>query len=104
MKRMDKVPPVLLTVDEVTQALGVSRSKIYDLISKGQLPYVKIGAGRSGGVRFRPEDLQQFADSHLVQVGSSAQHAKLEADDGPQNTDGRIEGREHGATELHDPR
>jgi excisionase family DNA binding protein len=69
----DKIPPVLLTVDDVTHVLGVSRSKIYDLISKGQLPYVKIGAGRSGGVRFRPEDLRQFADNHLVQKKSLAE-------------------------------
>ena len=73
VKHIYRIPPVLLTVDEVTQVLGVSRSKIYDLISKGQLPYVKIGAGKSGGVRFRPEDLRQFADNHLVQKKSSAE-------------------------------
>ncbi len=60
------IPKLLLTVPQACQSLSISRSKLYDLISQRKIPFVKLGRGRSGGVRFRPEDLQQFAQKHLV--------------------------------------
>ena len=65
------LPKVLLTVPEACGCLGVSRSTLYDLISRGKLPVVKLSSGRSGGVRFRPEDLKRFADDHLVNHNGS---------------------------------
>ena len=61
-----QIPKILLTVKEAREATGMSRSKIYDLISRGELPYVRIGSRRGSGVRFRPEDLRAFAEKHLV--------------------------------------
>ena len=61
-----RVPKILLTISEAVLATGMSRSKIYDLISRGKLPVVKIGNGRSGGVRIRPGDLVAFAEENLV--------------------------------------
>ncbi len=57
---------ILLRFGEMCDALGISRSKGYDLMRKGWLPYVKIGYGRTGGVRFRVEDVRCFAEEHLV--------------------------------------
>ena len=57
---------VLLTVPEAAEALGISRSKLYDLVSRGRLRHVKLGKSKSAGCRFRPQDLQAFADQHVV--------------------------------------
>ena len=65
----ERVPKILLRVDEVQESMGLSRSKIYSLVSQGRLPCVKIGKGRGSGVRFRPEDLRAFAEKHLVSGG-----------------------------------
>ena len=61
-----KVPKLLLTIFETQGATGMSRSKIYDLISRGELPVVKIGPGRNGGVRIRPQDIARFAEQNLI--------------------------------------
>jgi excisionase family DNA binding protein len=60
---------ILLTILEAQQATGISRSKLYDLISRGKIPVVKIGDGTRGGVRLRPEDLEEFAAANLVRGG-----------------------------------
>ena len=38
--------PWLLRVEEAAELLGISRSFVYDLISSGQLPSVRIGGCR----------------------------------------------------------
>ena len=47
---------LLLKVPEVSRALGVSRTTVYELIADGQLRSVKIGASR----RVRREDLSAY--------------------------------------------
>lgn len=37
------VPRQVLTVPEVAQALGISRSLAYQLIASGQLPHIRLG-------------------------------------------------------------
>lgn len=37
---------LLLTVEETASALNLGRSKVYDLISKGELPSIKIHGSR----------------------------------------------------------
>ena len=37
---------LLLSVEEAANALGLGRSKVYDLISKGDLPSIKIHGSR----------------------------------------------------------
>ena len=68
LKASDKLiknAKILFTALEVCEMLSISRAKLYALISEGKIQYVKIGRGKSGGVRFRPEDLHQFAENHL---------------------------------------
>lgn len=40
---MDKL---LLTTTEAAAALGITRSKVYELLQTGELPSVRIGASR----------------------------------------------------------
>ncbi len=56
-----EVERALLTVAEACESLGVSRSKLYDLVSRGQIKRVKLSHGPKAGVRFRPADLIDFA-------------------------------------------
>ena len=55
-----RVPKTLLTVDEATWSLGISRSKLYELIALEEIPVVKVG----NNTRFLPDDLQAFAHRH----------------------------------------
>ena len=59
------VPQILLTAQEAAQALGISRALLYALISEGKIRRVKLHRGRSGAVRFRPSDLEEFAEAHV---------------------------------------
>lgn len=47
---------LLLKVPEAATQLGISRAKVYELISSGVLPSVKVDGCR----RIRTEDLREF--------------------------------------------
>jgi excisionase family DNA binding protein len=48
---------------EAAEAIGVSRSKAYELISRGEIPSVRVG----GCVRVPVEALRQWIDKRLAQ-------------------------------------
>ena len=56
------IPPTeekpLLTLDEVGEILGISRSSVYRMIHAAQLPTVAIGGN---SLRIRTADLRKFA-------------------------------------------
>jgi len=52
----------LLTKEDVMKVLQVSRGTIDNMRAKGELPYVRVGAG----VRFRQEDVGAYISSRLV--------------------------------------
>lgn len=52
----------LLTVMEAADALGLSRSKVYELLAAGEMPSVRIGRTR----RIAVNDLKWFIDRHRV--------------------------------------
>ena len=56
-----KIERALLNVPEACESLGVSRSKLYDLISRGLIKKVKLSSGPKAGVRLRPENLRDYA-------------------------------------------
>jgi hypothetical protein len=65
--RLVAVPRVLLNEADTRAALGhISRSKLCDLVKQGELRAVKLGPGRRAGIRFRMEDLVDFAKRHLT--------------------------------------
>ena len=52
----------LLTVGDVARHLAVSRSKVYSVMDRGQLPYVKLGKSR----RIRWSDVCELIEHNLV--------------------------------------
>ncbi len=50
--------PWLLRVEEAAELVGVSRSFLYDLISSGQVPSVRIGGCR----RIRADQLREWIE------------------------------------------
>lgn len=59
-KRLELVAAGLMTIDQVEEFLGLSRSKIYSLCGNG-LPFVKIGRSR----RIPRQAVLEFAAAHL---------------------------------------
>lgn len=58
----------LVTVTEAADALGLSRSKVYELLAGGELPSVRIGRTR----RIALTDLEQFVERHRVPAAAGA--------------------------------
>ena len=56
----------LVNVGTVAKHLAVSRSKVYQLLDAGELPYVKLGKSR----RVRWSDVLTLIDKHLVGCGT----------------------------------
>ena len=56
-----KIERALLTVPEACESLGLSRSTLYDLVSRGLIKTVKLSSGPEAEVRLRPEDLRDYA-------------------------------------------
>jgi excisionase family DNA binding protein len=54
---------VLLKPDEVAAMLGYSRAKIFDLISRGVIPSVRLG---ERGLRVRRSALEKLLDEQAV--------------------------------------
>lgn len=50
----------LLTIVDAARHLGISRSKLYELLAAGELPTVRIGRTR----RITIAALEEFIDSH----------------------------------------
>jgi excisionase family DNA binding protein len=48
----------LLTVDDLRQTLRIGRTQVYELIRRGELPTVRVGAR----IRFRPEDVDAYLE------------------------------------------
>lgn len=59
MGRMDKI---LLRPVEAAEAIGVGRSKVYELIASGELPSVKIG----GSVRVPVAGLRAWVEQRTT--------------------------------------
>jgi excisionase family DNA binding protein len=52
---------VILTIPQVAKYLQISKSKIYYLVSKKQIPHIRIGRN----VRIRETDLIRFLDKQV---------------------------------------
>ena len=53
--------PRLLSVRAVAEATTLPRSTIYDLVARGELPALRIGASR--GIRIAEADFERFIKS-----------------------------------------
>jgi excisionase family DNA binding protein len=55
----DGTPPrLLLRIPEAAETLGIGRTKIYEMISKGELPTIRIGRA----VRISANTLQKWVE------------------------------------------
>jgi excisionase family DNA binding protein len=59
---------LMLRPTEAADAIGVSRSKAYELIARGEIPSVKVG----GCVRVPVDALRQWIDRQLADRGAAA--------------------------------
>jgi excisionase family DNA binding protein len=57
----------LLRGEEVADQLGISKAFAYRLMANGAIQVVRIGRS----VRVRPENLEEFINSHLQKQGTS---------------------------------
>jgi len=60
----DQTPPLLLKVEEAARLLGLGRSKVFQLLSTGELPRVHIGRS----VRVRRTDLEQWVEERAAET------------------------------------
>jgi excisionase family DNA binding protein len=58
----------LLTASEVARMLHISRSQVYILMDRGDLPGLRIGAAR----RFRRQDLRRYLSRQPDRIRRSA--------------------------------
>lgn len=60
MSHMDKL---LLRPVEATEAIGIGRSKVYELLASGELPSIRIG----GSVRVPVDALRAWIERQLAE-------------------------------------
>lgn len=58
-QNIERVPLLLLTMEQAASALNISERKLWELVHRGEIPRVYIGRS----VRFRPSDLQDWIDA-----------------------------------------
>ena len=61
-----KMPTKLMTVEELSNYLGRSKSSIYVMVYRGQIPYIKLGTGKNGSLRFDFEEIESFLETRKV--------------------------------------
>ncbi len=57
----------LLTVEEVAARLRLSRSAVYNLIWRGEIPYVNLGCGKKRTPRIKQSAVRLFVQRRTVQ-------------------------------------
>lgn len=65
VRKVETVEKQLLNITEAAEALGLGRTKCYELVSKGELVPVRIGRA----VRFHVSDVIQFAEEKRREAG-----------------------------------
>ncbi len=66
-----RVNKLLLTPEEAADALSIGRSKLYELISDGRLPSVRIDASRRVPISALLEFVERLQESHEPGPGKS---------------------------------
>ena len=64
----------LLTMDEASEYLGISKLTLYGWVSARKLGFIKVGRL----VKFRQEHLDRWIDQHTVKPRPSGQEHRLE--------------------------
>ena len=59
----------IYTIPQVAEYLQISRSKMYDWVKQGKIPYVRIGRNK----RIRASDLQAWIEANVVHANPDGQ-------------------------------
>ena len=59
----------LMTIKELAERLGISRSSAYQIVEKKLLPVIRVGTGR-GVIRITEEDFQAYLNQSRIEVQS----------------------------------
>ena len=54
----------LLTVNEICQVLNIKKTKLYDMVYKREIPFVKLGAK----IMFDRDDIDKFIENNKVKT------------------------------------
>jgi excisionase family DNA binding protein len=73
----DNTLPRLLSAKQVSAALGVSLSTVYDLAAKGLLASYRIGARGRGVLRFTEEMVSEYLAKNRHDNGAGEDHEPL---------------------------
>lgn len=68
----------LITIVQAAEIVGLSRSKLYELLASRQLPSVRIGRARRIDLR----DLERFIDGHRIPKREAVAPASTVPSDG----------------------
>ena len=60
----------LLTISEASNMLGLTKSYIYNLVWKRQIPHLKYGARL---IRFRESELEEWMNERTVEIKTDRQ-------------------------------
>jgi excisionase family DNA binding protein len=60
VRDMETVAPakLLMSAEEAARALGIGRTRMYELLRSGEVASIKLGRSR----RIRPEDLEEYVE------------------------------------------
>ena len=61
MSKDQDLPERMLKAAEVAELLNISRAHVYNLMKRGELPFVKVGES----LRVRPKDLARYIDENM---------------------------------------
>lgn len=59
---------LLLRVDEAAERIAMSRSRVYNMMQSGELPFINVGRSR----RLRASDLEAWVDAQVKRTEGQA--------------------------------
>lgn len=63
-----RLDSILWTPDELASYLGRTRNAIYMMVARGQLPYIKIGGGKNGAIRFDKAEIIALMEQRKIEA------------------------------------
>ena len=66
----------MLTIAEVAQELGISRSTLYELVRRKKISHRRVGTGR-GRILFSATDVQEYLETCKVERHSLSHSARF---------------------------
>lgn len=58
---MADIPPLTISIEEAARALGIGKSLAYDLVNKGTIPTIALGARRVVPVKLLEQKVEEWS-------------------------------------------